>query len=128
MSDFAGMKVEDLLARSLGILAENHRQIANNLANINTPRFTPTRVDFQESLERASARLESQRDQPGGGSLNLADVQYFKPNLGIRNDLNRVDVDFELTELAKNTGRFTLYSALLNKHFSQIKSMLRLTR
>jgi len=128
MSQFDGMKVQDLLTQSLAILAENHRQITNNLANVNTPRFVPTRVDFQQSLRRAIGSRKGPNGRTGGGTLQTADMVYIKPRTGIRNDLNRVDIDFELTELSKNTGRFTLYSALLSKHFSQIKSALRLMR
>jgi len=44
-----------VLEKALPVIEKSHRVLANNIANANTPGFSPARVSFQESLQQALA-------------------------------------------------------------------------
>lgn len=131
MSLFAGISTVDVLAGAMSVAQDNHKLISNNIANADTPGYTPTKIDFHGTLRNA---LEGQ------GRITLRNTRprhiqasYFKPTLDpqaliSKNDGNRVDLEMEIAELAKNTGRYTLYGSILKKQFQMIKNMLTTTR
>ena len=48
-----------LLLAALGGLSTRQRVIADNIANVDTPGFTPTAVEFEDALRAAIARREA---------------------------------------------------------------------
>jgi len=116
----------DLLAVSLRLLERNNRFIANNLANIDTPSFRPSHVDFHESLKLALRDRvlapETAQDQVGSGrALRIALEDEV---VEARNDGNTVDIETEMMRLAENTAKYELYGSLLKKKFAITKNML----
>ncbi len=123
-----------VLEKALPVLEESHRALANNVANANTPGFTPTHIAFQESLRLALA---------GGGSrsvsLKTTHMRHivsqpkphglvFEPDtleLG-RNDKSKFSIDKEMVEITKNSGRFQIFSTMLTKRYRQIREVLRM--
>jgi flagellar basal-body rod protein FlgB len=101
--------------------------IANNIANVDTPNFTPTRVDFDATLRRM-VEGRSHVDLRTTRARHL-DYRSHRPVLefaatGSKNDRNKVDLDEEITSLAENRGRYTIYSALLTKQYRMYNNML----
>jgi len=123
-----------VLEKALPIIEQSHRVLANNVANANTPGFTPTHVSFGESLRLA---LE------GGGAPPL-DLQTTHPRhiasekqpTGLvfesdvvdlsRNDQSTFSIDKEMVELQKNGGRFQILSSMLTKRYQQMREVLRI--
>lgn len=116
----------DLLAVSLRLLERNNRFLANNLANIDTPNFRPTHVDFQESLKLAlrDKVLVPETAQTQVASRRALRVALEEDGLEARNDGNTVDIETEMMRLAENTAKYELYGALLKKKFQITKNML----
>jgi flagellar basal-body rod protein FlgB len=122
-----GVDTTRLLVGAMKVCRQNHLVLANNIANVDTPNFNPTELDFQATLRSA---LEGQ----GRISLRKTQPQHFervvdRPNferLAIlsKNDYNKVDLDDQMAKLAENTGRYTTYASLLRKQFDQVSNAL----
>lgn len=93
--------------------------ITSNLANLETPGYQAKKLEFEELFR---AELE-------GPSLRTSDPRHFsrRPVLlrqpevqepatdAQGNDLNNVDLDWEMTELAQNILKFSVVSQLFQK-------------
>ena len=127
MAAFAGIDTSHLLLQAMKTAELNHRVIANNLANVDTPHYNATELDFQKTLREA---LEGR----GGFALRTTRPRHLdytsnRPQFErlaflSKNDYNKVDLDVELTKLAENRGKYTTYARLLTKRFEQTKRML----
>ncbi len=127
MPAFSGVDTIDLLQAGMRTAQMNHRLIANNIANVNTPNFNPVHMDFQETLRavlEGRDRFSLRRTDPRhlDSTRNLVDFERLADRS--KNDYNKVDLEEEITGLAENAGRYTLYSSLLQSRFGQYRSML----
>lgn len=127
MGAFAGVDAMDVLRQAMKVSEQNHRIIANNLANGDTPGYNAVQLDFQRTLRNA---VESQRKaslrNPEAHRFDESFVSpYFKPLASIsKNDYNKVDIDAELARLSENTSNYNVFGSLLAKRFATIKTML----
>lgn len=127
MPPFPGVDVVRLLQEGMRTAALNHRLIANNIANADTPDYNPVHLDFQSALRAAlegSDRVSLRKTQVR--HLNAARPLLKFERLAIlsKNDYNKVDLDEEMVRLSDNTSKYTIYSALLAKHFRMTRNML----
>ena len=92
--------------------------LANNLANVNTPRYKRQDINFEAQLRQAlgNSRYESVDDKVA--SLHVGDLQARvytdAANFSYRLDGNNVDVDTENVELASNQIK---YNGLISSIF-----------
>lgn len=128
MSPYSGVDTSRLLVAGMRVAQANHRIIANNIANVDTPGYNPVSLDFQATLSNAikglgriSLRKTRPRHFDGGSGIRLEAKSLV---ITSKNDYNKVDIDKEITNLAKNTGDFNLFSSMLVKQFQMVKSML----
>lgn len=118
---FGGANVSDVLLSAMKVAELNHRVIANNIANSDTPHFSPSVLDFQRTLKAAVAgggdhialRTSRSRHQDRA----RVHTQLERKSALSKNDFNQVDLEEEVSRLAENRGRYTLYSRLLTKKF-----------
>ena len=127
VTPFSGVNASDLLVSGMKTAMLRQNVIANNIANADTPNFTPTRVDFDATLRRM-VEGRSHVDLRTTEARHL-DYRSHRPVLefaatGSKNDGNRVDLDEEITALAENRGRYTTYSAFLTKRYRMYNNML----
>ena len=91
------------------------RAIANNLANVDTPGFRRSEVRFEGMLARATE---------SGRSLDPGDVEpelYRPMTTPVDARGNDVELEMELAELLKNSGRYKTYLRVLNKLYKQME-------
>ena len=122
------VRIEELLATALKVLGHNHRYLSNNIANVDTPGFKPTHVDFAESLKAALREHDLLSGTASADAVPrwlVFESEDGSGSMGIRNDFSGVDVERELALLEKNTMTYSVVSALLAKRFRSIKSALR---
>lgn len=109
-----------------GMDAASLRQsvIANNLANIDTPGFKASDVQFENLLAQSlqdGSSLPLATDNPRQiGTPDASDVQpqvVTDNSTSMRSDGNNVDMDQEMTEVAKNN---IYYDALTTQLSSQL--------
>jgi len=104
------------LENGLSYATLNHKTIANNIANVDTPNYKAKNVSFKDMLEdekqisisayRTDNRhydFEIKQSTPGVNNMT---------NLRYRNNGNAVDMDAEQTKLAENQ---IYYNALIDR-------------
>jgi len=121
-------RVYNLLLGALDGSALKQSVISKNIANVNTPGYKKSVVDFQEALESILNEAETERltKAVGGASVQkpaqarVITIQQVS-NTSLRNDGNNVDVDLELAELAENNLYFNSMAQLLSSQLAMIK-------
>jgi flagellar basal-body rod protein FlgB len=127
VTPFAGINTDRLLIQAMKTAEMNHRVLAQNIANVDTPNYNPVNLDFKKVL---SAAIEGR----GGIALRTSRPRHLdftdpRPNFKSlaflsKNDYNKVDLDEQMAQLSENTGKYTTYAALLTKRFEMTKNML----
>lgn len=122
-----------LMEKGLDTASLRNSVFANNLANVDTPDFKRSDVVFEDELRKAIAgkqKIEgwvtNEKHIPIGGR-SAADVSpkvVLRNDTSMRNDGNNVDIDREMSALAKNTIMFTTVTQLLNGELSKLKSAI----
>lgn len=123
------------LTKAMDSASARNDVIANNIANVDTPRFKRSEVIFEDKLKKA---IDSQ--SPTGDKLSVTDARHiqigpqrmdletFQPDvikledLSYRNDENNVDIDVEMANSTKNK---IFYDAVSQSMSNEIK-LLRL--
>lgn len=145
--DFISSFSMEVLSKSMDGLAERHKAIASNLANVETPGYQRQGVQFENALQKAiqkhNARTKAVVEASNGealpmmtnerGHINLnpvyndvADVtpQVFTDKAHSRYDQNGVDVESEMVDLAKNTEHYSALSTLESRMFRSIRGVI----
>ena len=106
-----------LLEKMLDYTALRQRTIAHNIANVNTPGFRQSDVEFDGELKKA---LESRK------GLSRLQPEVYKPDIAPkRSDGNNVDIDAEIGKLAENALRYRIYAHLISRRLRGIKDAIK---
>ena len=106
--------------------------IAHNIANADTPGYKKYRVEFEEELKSAleASTLKGKRTRPKHLDIGASSIDEVRPRVvrtdgtQMREDGNNVDMDEEMTSLAKNA---IMYNALVQKisgEFRKLKTVI----
>lgn len=119
----------NVLGTSLDAAATRNDIINNNIANVNTPNYKRKDIRFETELKHAFAR--SSEDTVDARVKNL-DLEALTPEiytdyaeLSFRYDGNNVDINNEEAIQAKNTIKYNGMMDLLNRNFTQLKSVMK---
>ncbi|MBI3327978.1 MAG: flagellar basal body rod protein FlgB [Nitrospinae bacterium] len=120
-----------LLARLLDLRMERHTLIASNIANAETPRYQAADIEFEAALKSAMALNGSPapiRTHPRHLPVRWEEGMVVSPTLAHRNprsgigyDLNSVDLDTEMTQLAQNNLLYNATAQLLAREFTTVR-------
>jgi flagellar basal-body rod protein FlgB len=128
----------DLLQKGLNASQLRHETIANNIANVDTPGFKASHVEFEAYMKRA---LEGEEDgaelkmkvsreghiRSGEGLTDAADVEpavIRDDSTTMRLDGNNVDIDNEMVQLSKNNLYYYMLVTKLNGEISRLKTAI----
>ena len=133
MADFSILPLGDttsLLGNAIKGAKQEHDQIASNIANVNTPGFKTSSVDFRSALQ---ASMGEPADSDGLPMATDDDRQFAigdavapapydpKPTVDdtttMRVDQSNVDIDQQMAELSSNTGYQQTVSQLLQEQY-----------
>lgn len=131
MSAFVGIDTSRLLQEAMSVAELNHRLIANNIANVDTPNYNAVELDFQATLRAAlegRGQVSLRRTDPRHFEAERFRPQFERLAFLSKNDYNKVDLDRQMAKLSQNTGRYTVYGSLLTKQFQMVKNMLNTLR
>ena len=120
------------MERFLDLAAQRQSLISSNLANVDTPGYKALDLDFKTELETvkeeqdARAVLTNNRhiaigvDRKGNQAVSPEEVE----GLTLRNDLNNINVDREMTQLSTNALKFSMVAQLLAGTIRTIKNAI----
>ena len=111
-------KVDNALRYALNGLLTRQQVTAGNVANVDTPGFKASDVNFEANLRRALSRTASAGDLERTDHLHLsasgrADAignpveVVTNEETTMRNDGNNVDIDREMVKLAETTIQYS---------------------
>jgi flagellar basal-body rod protein FlgB len=117
-------------AKALVVRDQRASQLANNIANVNTPNYKAKDIDFNEVL---SARMEE-----GAGSMQTTSAMHMNPsvqtggvNLKYRVpsnsslDGNTVDKEMEVAEFTRNSINYQASLSFLSNKIKLMTTALR---
>ena len=121
-----------MLNKSMDVASLRNEVIADNIANVDTPRFKRREVIFEENLKKAM-----QFDYTNQAKLKVNDTRHYPlieesahipvpeirvmEDLSYRNDENNVDIDVESAKLAKNKIMYDAVSQSMSKELTLLR-------
>ncbi|MGI6450307.1 MAG: flagellar basal body rod protein FlgB [Desulfitobacteriia bacterium] len=132
MAGWLDSKIINLLEGGLDGLSLRHKVLADNIANIDTPGFKRSDVNFAEVLQATleggkTGSIELKRTLP----QHLPGIGFFNDNLVVqdnstafRNDGNNVDIDQEMARLAQNTLQYNALASALTSHLNLLRQVI----
>lgn len=103
------------LSTALSGLAQRERVSANNIANIDTPNFSASRVNFEDALRQAVAAGD-----PSSANFTVSGTGETPGVNG-----NNVDLDTEVVDDEKTQMQYSLLSGAISAKFSLIDTVLK---
>ncbi|MBI1389405.1 MAG: flagellar basal body rod protein FlgB [bacterium] len=113
---------------------KRHEAIANNIANVDTPKYQRATVNFEDQIKRAlrNSDIKGRRNHPMHFVIGGPDeVREVAPRIDIDNetrfrpDKNNVNIDQEMADLAENTQRNQQFTELLRRRYSGLLNTIR---
>lgn len=123
----------NLLAKNLDLRARRHEYIAGNIANMETPNYTPKNLSFEKELQDT---VKSKKTGAGGSTTHprhiplkgspgsVGEVQGIleeRASRGASSDGNSVNMEVEMGKLAENQILFNASVQVLSKKFEGLK-------
>jgi flagellar basal-body rod protein FlgB len=111
-----------LVSLALDVSSQRQQVIAHNIANANTPGFTPQRVSFEQLLERAEL-LPSDRsaDHELAAEIDRLQQRLDRGELIEPSENESVSLDMEMVRLTENVLHYRAMLEGLAKRGSLIK-------
>lgn len=118
----------NILEKTLDATWKRNEVISNNIANVDTPQFKRSNVSFEDELNKAldSSELDmkttDQRHISTKSDLSDLSIKVAQDSTSLqyRLDGNNVDIESEMSDLAKNSIR---YSTLIQKVSDEYKKL-----
>ncbi|MFH2050668.1 MAG: flagellar basal body rod protein FlgB [bacterium] len=113
----------------LNLSSLKHKLTAGNIANASSPGYRSQNIDFTEELNKASdnsrhiaGSITNASHIPLGHNANKSpEINQASINEG---DMNSVDIDNEIAEMAQNELEFTIAAKLLQKKFQVLRKAI----
>jgi flagellar basal-body rod protein FlgB len=111
-----------------------HRVLASNIANIDTPNYKAVELAVAEEMSgnrNHTSGIQLVQTQPGHLPLknNAADHVKLKvakpPELSLRGDGNTVDLDRTMGSLAENTLLYKTAAQIISQKFNGLKNVIK---
>lgn len=125
------------LQKALDLRVVQNRVIASNLANVDTPGFKASRMDFEASMAKAIEQIESSGADPNqppdldalardafGSDTSLEPVieTSNEPAMGL--DGNNVNMEAELGRLGENATMYRVTAQMISAKLRQVQTIL----
>ncbi len=110
----------NIMEKALNVSQTRNDTISQNIANVDTPNYKRKDVTFEQYFTDSL------------NNTNIDSDDNFQPTIiedksdnKMRIDGNNVDIDSEMSYLAKNTIKYNALVQLINSNFSKIKNVIR---
>jgi flagellar basal-body rod protein FlgB len=117
-------------SKLLDLSAYRHKLIAGNIANVETPGYAARDIDFQKEMDKAldtGQNLVMKATDPRhiGGVGPNREIKVYEIGPKSEDDLNGVDIDTEVTNLAVNQMRYTIGARILQKKIDFLEKAIK---
>lgn len=121
-----------VLEKALDAVWLRNQVIANNISNVDTPGYKRYDVHFEEQLNSAMKRMDNRRNSTSNGykQKTRSSVEEVEPKIirtygtTMRPDGNNVDIDVEMSNLAKNVVQYNALIQKLSRQFQRMKTVI----
>ncbi len=121
-----------LVGKVLDMQLQRQNVINSNLANVNTPKYKPRELEFEGELQKAlgldlkgNMARTSGEHMPTAFSADGFSPEWFKKFTPREiHGEDRVNLDKEMTKLAKNQLHYTALTQVIQKNFEGIKTII----
>jgi flagellar basal-body rod protein FlgB len=119
-----------VMSRALDASSLRQKSISNNIANVDTANYKATTVSFEEMLQKeVNGSFVGSRTNDKhvtiGSSGEIPTPVLKQDSAVLKNNGNGVDLDFEMTELSKNTLWYQSLTYSINEEFNLLKTVTR---
>ena len=123
-----------LLERSLNLRSLQHRALASNIANMDTPNYKAVELAVAEEMNgnRDSASgIQLVQTQPGHFPLKHNSAEQVKlkvaksPEFSLRGDGNTVDLDRTMGRMAENTLLYKTAAQIISQKFNGLRRAIK---
>lgn len=132
MAGWLNTPLLNLLESGLDGLGLRQKVLADNIANVDTPGFKRSDVNFEKLLQAAMEKGKKTSGAAGAAAPGIAMPAVSTGNFvekdlstSFRNDGNNVDIDREMTMLAENTLQYDSLIRMLTYQFQMLKQVIR---
>jgi flagellar basal-body rod protein FlgB len=130
--DLINKPAMNLMERSLDASSLRQKVISNNIANADTPYFKRSDVQFEELLNSELTKqssLQGYRTDPrhfviGKSDISVSPEILTDVNSTMNNNLNNVDIDYEMSLMAKNQLKYNTLLQEMNTQFRQLRTVI----
>lgn len=119
------------MERTLDAAVLRQKVSANNVANIDTPNFKRSDVVFEELLNQQMnqksfvGKRTNPRHIPIGSSGDSAETKIVQDTSSVmNNNLNNVDIDAEMTLVAKNQLRYNVITQQVSHDIRNLRTAI----
>ena len=127
--------VTDILFDQLGYRGERQKVISSNIANINTPNYKAKDLVFEQELQKAQTKNKDELKLTVTNPMHISsfddtDIKSAHPRLvqksglKVQNDGNNVNLDREISDMAKNSVMFNALQSSIKKDASWFKAVI----
>ena len=123
-----------LLERSLNLRSLQHRVLASNIANMDTPNYKAVELAVAEEMSRnqnSASGIQLVRTQTGHLPIGHHPTNSIKlkvakpPEFSLRGDGNTVDLDRTMGQMAENTLLYKSAAQIISQKFSGLKNVIK---
>ena len=122
------------LARSLNLRSIQHKALASNIANMDTPNYKAVELDVAEKMKKNQGSVPGLRlARTHAGHLQFRShrtdrvelEEVAPPAYSLRGDGNTVDIDRTMGRLAENTLLYRATAQLISNKFKGLKNVIK---
>jgi flagellar basal-body rod protein FlgB len=116
------------LEQALSQSTTKQRVISNNIANVDTPNYKAQNVRFNNALSNEMQKLQANKTNTKHFDFGSTSSGYqitTSANTNYQHNGNNVDIDKEMTEMAKNQIQYNALTDRLSSKFSSLKTVIK---
>jgi len=123
--------VTNLLFKQLNFRGEQQKVISTNIANIDTPGFKTKELKFDDQLNKSQNEYNLKLVKTNKGHMDIIPTSsgknyYIDETKGLKeqNDGNNVNLDTQMSSMAKNNIMFSAIQSSIKKDSAWFKSII----
>ncbi|BAU27663.1 flagellar basal-body rod protein FlgB [Aneurinibacillus soli] len=123
------------LEKALDAASMRQKAINNNIANVNTPYYKTQSVTFeselQEAMQKSATTFSAYRTDQKHLAFGTPNINEVQPHLQVdsstgpmQNSANNVDLDYEMTNLARNQLWYNALAQQAGGNFAKLRMVI----